>query len=229
MENRKFLTGNQLKIIALIAMTFDHLGVQIFTDNIIFRVIGRIAMPIFAYMISEGCRYTKNRLKYFCTVALVALVCQLVYFFAMGSLYQCIFVTFLFSIAIIYAFDGLKKRKDLFSGIFFCILLVFAFFMTEVLPSFIPETDYRIDYGFFGVILPVLIFIFNKREQKLLMTFIGLCLLSSYYGGIQWVSLLSVVLLALYNGKRGEANLKYLFYIYYPLHLLVIYFLSFVL
>ena len=54
------LSGNQLKIIAAISMTVDHLGFILFPSLIILRIIGRIAFPIFAYMIAEGCRYTKN-------------------------------------------------------------------------------------------------------------------------------------------------------------------------
>ncbi len=223
MEHIIFLTGNQLKIIALIAMTIDHLGVQIFTDSIILRIIGRLAMPIFAYMIAEGCRYTRNRKKYLGTVALIALLCQLVYFFAMGSLYQCIFVTFSLSIITVYALDNLKRYRNLTGAFVFIVTVAFAYFLTELLPNLLPGTDFRIDYGFFGVMLPVLISTFDKKYLKLLMTFVGVCLISAFYGGIQWYSLFAVLLLAFYNGKRGAMNLKYLFYVYYPLHLFVLY------
>ena len=56
-----FLSGNSLKIIAAIAMTVDHIGVVIFPNFAILRIIGRIAFPIFAFMIAEGCRYTKKQ------------------------------------------------------------------------------------------------------------------------------------------------------------------------
>ena len=55
------LTNNQLKIIAMISMLIDHIGLQMFPDLLIFRIIGRLAFPIFAYMIAEGCFYTKNK------------------------------------------------------------------------------------------------------------------------------------------------------------------------
>lgn len=228
-ETRKFsgiFSGNQLKILALIAMTIDHLGVQIFTDNITFRIIGRIAMPIFAYFIAEGCYYTRNRKKYLGSIALIALLCQLVYFFAMGSLYQCIFVTFSLSIIAIYALDNLKNKRNLISALEFAFVVAFVYFITEILPNTLPQSDFRIDYGFFGVMLPVLIYIFNNKRLKLFMAFVGICLVSLYYSGIQWYSLISLIPLALYNGKRGEMNLKYFFYAYYPLHLLVIYIIN---
>ena len=55
------LTGNQLKLIALITMTIDHIGFMLLPQVKILRAIGRIAFPIFAYMIAEGCQYTRNR------------------------------------------------------------------------------------------------------------------------------------------------------------------------
>ena len=52
-----FFTGNQLKIIALVTMTCDHVGMQIFPQLIWLRIIGRLAFPIYAYMIAEGCAH----------------------------------------------------------------------------------------------------------------------------------------------------------------------------
>ena len=60
------LSGNQLKIIALIAMTIDHIGLQFLPHVTILRIIGRLAFPIFAYMIAEGCLHTRNRRRYGC-------------------------------------------------------------------------------------------------------------------------------------------------------------------
>ena len=64
MLNIKGLTGNQLKLLALITMTIDHIGMILFPHIPLFRIIGRLSMPIFAYMIAEGCRHTRNRKKY---------------------------------------------------------------------------------------------------------------------------------------------------------------------
>ena len=60
----KGLTGNQLKLIAVITMTIDHIGLAFFPQQMLFRVIGRLAFPIYAYMIAEGCRYTRSMGKY---------------------------------------------------------------------------------------------------------------------------------------------------------------------
>ena len=88
------LTSNQLKVLAMVTMTLDHIGVQLFPGVLWLRVAGRLAMPIYAWMIAEGCRHTRDRKKYLLRLASLALLCQIVYFFAMGSLYMCILVTF---------------------------------------------------------------------------------------------------------------------------------------
>ena len=66
---KKFgLSNNQLKILALLTMTVDHIGAYLFPRVMLLRIVGRIAYPIFAYMIGEGCRYTRNPKKYLLTI-----------------------------------------------------------------------------------------------------------------------------------------------------------------
>ena len=220
------LTGNQLKILALITMTMDHLGAGLFPELTILRMVGRLAFPIFAYMIAEGCIYTKNRKKYFGLMSGLAISCQLVYFFTEGSLYQCILVTFSLSIGLIYLVDYILEKRSGIGMMLLCVFLMGIFFLTEVLPEKLPDTNFKIDYGFWGVLVPVFIYLSKTRRGKLTMTAIGLVLVALSFGGIQWYSLISLVFLALYNGKRGKRNMKYLFYVYYPLHLVLIYFIS---
>ena len=70
-----FLNGNALKYIAALTMLIDHAGLLLFPRNILFRIIGRLAFPIFAFMIAEGCRYTRNKLKYFLSVFILGFAC----------------------------------------------------------------------------------------------------------------------------------------------------------
>lgn len=219
------LTGNQLKLIALAAMTCDHIGAQLFPQSTILRIIGRLALPIFAYMIAQGCRYTRNKAKYLLTIAFVALVCQLVYFFAMGSLYQCILVTFSLSIALIFSLDAARKQPSSRNYAIAVLAFVTVWFISDVLPGLLP--GFYVDYGFWGILLPVLIWLSKDKWQSLLLCGAGLVLLS-LGNTLQWFSLLTLPLLALYNGTRGQAKLKYLFYIYYPAHLALIYLISLV-
>lgn len=221
------LSGNQLKLLALLSMTLDHIGLQLLPRLEILRILGRLALPIFAYMIAEGCRYTRSRRRYLATMAAMALVCQGVYFFAMGSLYQCILVTFSLSIALIYLTDHAMHRQS--AAAWLPALLGFgaAYFLSNVLPGLLPGTDYGIDYRFAGIVLPVLISLGRIKREKLALTAVGLVLLALQSGGRQWFALAALLPLALYSGKRGRRNLKNLFYIYYPAHLAAIWLLGY--
>lgn len=228
MNPRAGLTGNQLKLIALITMTIDHIGMMLFPRTILLRVIGRLAFPIFAYMIAEGCQYTRNRSRYFLSMAGLGLLCQIVYWVATGSLYMCVLVTFSLSILLIYAIDFGREK----GGVFWAVPLLAlgaAIFACEVMPRLLPGTDYGIDYGTWGVLLPVFAYLGTSRKDKFALTSAGLILLNRTLGGLQWYSLLALIPLFFYNGTRGKKKMKYLFYIYYPLHLVVLQGLSLVL
>jgi len=218
--NTRFgLTGNQLKLLALITMTIDHIGMLIFPFQMTWRIIGRLAMPIFAYMIAEGCRHTRRKGRYLLTMFAVGLVCQVVYWVAMRSVSQCILMTFSLSIILIFAIQNVEKKRDFLSWIYLAAAFGLVCFISVLLPGLLPKTDFDLDYGFWGVMLPVIIYFGKSKWQAFGMATLGLCLLNQHFGGVQWYSMAALPLLALYNGTRGKANLKYLFYIYYPLHL----------
>ena len=209
------LTSNQLKILAMITMTIDHIGVQLLPQYHILRMIGRLAFPIYAYLIAEGCAHTRDRRRYLLQMGGMALLCQLVYFFAMGSLYQCILVTFTLSILLIYAIDS--GSPLLGAGMFLVVL-----FLTGFLPNRLP--GFYIDYSLWGVLTPVAVYLGRNKWEKLLFCGIFLALLAAAHSGFtQWLGLLSLIPLALYNGKRGKARIKWFFYLYYPIHLVAIY------
>ena len=212
------LTGNQLKLIAMITMTCDHVGVQIFPQCLWLRILGRLAMPIYAYMIAEGCRHTRDRKKYLQRLLGMGALWQLVYLLGMDSLYMCILITFSLSVILICLMDAAEQEKTTKSQIHLALGVLSVFFVCTVLPDLLPHTDYEIDYGLPGVLLPVLIY--GGGTKGLL---IGLTLTALKYGGVQWIAFLTVPLLLAYNGQRGKANIGKLFYWYYPLHLVAIY------
>ena len=74
----QFLSGNMLKILAAVAMLSDHIGLLFFPGNIVFRIVGRLAFPIFAFMIAEGTKYTRNKAKYFSMIFGLAFICQVI-------------------------------------------------------------------------------------------------------------------------------------------------------
>lgn len=219
------LSGNQLKIIALVAMTCDHVGKELLPKYEILQIVGRLAFPIFAYMIAEGCRYTRNRRKHLLQVALVALLCQIVYFAAEGSLFQCILVTFSLSIGMIYVIDYAKKKRTAAAWLGAAVLCGAVWFFSIILPIVLKRTDFAVDYGIWGILLPVVVYFVpeNMKISAVAAVLVPLCL---ELGDIQWYAMFAVPLLALYSGKKGTANIKHLFLTYYPVHLVCIYLLS---
>ena len=214
----KGLTGNQLKLIAMVTMTIDHIGELLFPQLLWLRFVGRLAMPIYAFFIAEGCRHTRSMPKYLGSVAVVALLCQAVTLL-FGSLYQCILVTFSMSIGLILLLQKAKSAKSpVWWWLLFGIAVAAVWFLTQTLPELLPDTDYGVDYDFLGVMLPVAVWLMPTKPAQL-MAAAGVLLLMGSYNWVQLFALGAVVLLALYNGQRGKHNLKPLFYWYYPAHL----------
>lgn len=217
------LTNNQLKIIAMVSMLVDHVGVAFFPGVAWLRIVGRLAFPIFAYMIAEGCRYTKNRRDYLLKIAVLAFGCQAVYAVAMGDFYQGVLVTFSFSVAIVFALDHFLQKKTV--PAFAAVISVVAgvLFAVLTLPRLLTPLGYGVDYGIWGVALPVAVYYAPGKWRKLAAAGSVLTLLALTLGVVQWFGLLALPLLALYNGQRGKQQMKYAFYIFYPAHLALIY------
>ena len=230
------LSGNALKIIAALSMLIDHIGVIFFPQMKMFRIIGRIALPIFSFMIAEGARYTRNKARYFFMVFGLASVCQLVYFLYDGDTYMSILVTFSLSILTVYALQFFEESLFSFEAsvlrkIFSCLT-----FISVVSAVYYLNTILRIDYGFLGCMLPVFASVFHAPKNcnveflkkldiipvHILMLSLGMICLAAGAGRIQYWSLLALPFLLLYSGKRGKANMKYFFYIFYPAHLLIL-------
>lgn len=223
-QNTAGLSASALKILALITMTIDHIGMILLPRLWILRVIGRLAFPIFAYMIAEGARKTRSLSRYLARVLGVGVLCQAVYFFAMHSLYQCILITFSLSLALIALYHrALNSARWLLPA---AAATAAVFLFCECLPAMLPDTDFSVDYGFWGVMIPVMASLSAEPFVRLTAVGAGLVMISLGAGWIQWFSLLALIPLALYNGQRGRTLPKYLLYVYYPLHLVVIYGIS---
>lgn len=233
-----------LKLIAAISMFIDHMGLLLFPQYRIFRIIGRLAFPIYAYCIAEGFRYTRNRRLYFLRIFLLGLICQAVYTIADRKLYIGILLVFSYSIILMGCLDSLKQalrgntsavnraitrllgrdtplNSKIDKWISGGILTALTFL------AFVLCMNIDVDYGFFGILLPVFTSFFNDRPRRLAMFASSLLALSidMISGGfiVQFWSLLSVPLLATYNGRPGKYRMKYFFYIFYPAHLVLLY------
>ena len=235
-------SNNTLKIIAAIAMVCDHAGMLLFPNVIFLRIIGRLAFPIFAFLVAEGAKYTRNKLRHILIFASFATIIQVGYFIfsppkSLQGAEMSVLVTFTLSLLMIYALDALKSA-------FFALkpskrkIALSALFIGSIALGAILDRLVDLDYGLSGALLPLFpaIFtapksestpaIFKKADSKLIRvaaTSIGILALSINSGGIQFFSLLSIPLLLLYSEKRGKLKLKYFFYVFYPMHLVILY------
>lgn len=220
------LNQNQLKLIAAASMLIDHIGAELLPGVIALRIIGRLAFPVFAYFIYEGCRYTHDRRAYLTRMLGLGLVCVAGYYVYDGEIYGNVLITFSLSICVLYAVQGWKRQRDGLHLVAVTLCLLGAYLLCAL---------FTVDYGFLGVLLPVLAEVCNlppERRARLprflgerlpLVGFgVGLLLLSLQPGWVQPYSLLSLLLLLAYNGQRGIRRMKYFFYWFYPLHLLAI-------
>lgn len=220
-------SGNQLKLMAMVFMAIDHIGAYLFPHILWLRIVGRLAFPIYAYMIAEGCRHTRSMGRYFSTMAALAAVCQIVYFFAMDSLYMCILVTFSLSIGLIWLLQFAESRQqDLLSRVLVIFGIFTVYFLCDLLPDLLTGSDYQIDYGFIGVLVPVAIYGAKDKASKAVTCLLSLCCLAAFSSKLQWWSLLAVIPLLFYSGQRGKRNMKWFFYLFYPAHLLIIHGIS---
>lgn len=221
MTNKGIFNGNHLKLIAAFTMLLDHAAILLFPHVRLLRILGRLTYPIFAYMIAEGCRYTKNRLRYFLMVFGLGAACQLVYYFVSGDTYLNILLTFSCSILLIYTMQEMYRAKNWKMEFLWSVLFAIGIFL-----ALVADKHLTIDYGFWGIMIPVFVSFAHVRKfphwASVLLLGLGLMLLAADLQGIQYYGLLALPLLLLYNGQRGKCNMKYFFYIFYPVHLAVL-------
>lgn len=229
------LSGFGLKILACLFMLGDHIGVMLLPDVELLRIVGRLSYPLFAYFIAEGTRYTKNKTKRFFSIFILGVICE-VAFVAFSSTYSGnILLTFSVSVLLIYLLDYTKKAfsKNLSSGLMFLLL-----FAVSIIATYYYCEKVGLDYGFFGVMTPVFCSVFDnmgefskklyarvdRKYVSIAMFSLGLLLMVVFNSVLfcQKYCLLSVLLLLFYNGEKGKYSFKYGFYLFYPLHFIVL-------
>ena len=244
-DKARFLNGNMLKIIAAVTMLFDHIGRFLLPNLSFMTLIGRLAFPIFAFMIAEGARYTKNRLKYILQLGILGGVWQIYLLIALNDTRLNILITFTLSLGIIYLLDLFKiSLFDTECSIPFKALFIILFVCAPVvLLSLIKYTSwFTLEYGFYGCMVAVFASApslnrtnapewlkkFDVLPLRILCMCVPLLIYCFSAKGNQYFSLISPILLLLYSGKRGTAKMKYFFYIFYPAHLIIIHILMFI-
>ena len=247
----KIMSTFTLKLIAIVAMLIDHVGAIFFSDQLWIRGIGRIAFPIFVFLLVEGLYNTSNIKKYLTRLGIFALISEIPFdmvfyktrfgvdfltdlkgatqdmqildLFIKRILYsQNVFFTLFLGLMAIYLMKLVenKYRKQIFASNMLNALLTIGFCAAALI--------LRTDYGMIGILMIVAFYLF--RGSKVLLTFALLIVVWTLTDTtntipIQIFSVFAMVPIAFYNGKKGK-DIKYLFYIFYPAHLLLLWLIS---
>ncbi len=220
------LSSNMLKVLALITMIIDHTGLALFPQYRIMRYIGRLAFPIYCFLIAEGFLHTRNVYKYASRLFLFALISEIPFnLLVKGQLFysqdQNVFFTLLIGLVVLIfasrTADSSYSASICLVGMLIAVLL-------------------RTDYSAYGVLM---IYCFYKFKENPLVLSIWIIAINFIMGiggtGSQKYAALSMIPILLYSGKKTMSGdkkdtilneiLKYGFYIIYPAHLVLLYFI----
>lgn len=223
------LSGSTLKIIAMVTMLIDHIGAallarMIISGNVelydcyrILRKIGRLAFPIFCFLLIEGFCHTKDVKKYATRLCVFALISEIPFDLAFSAKvlevqHQNVFFTLAIGLVTVMAYKNVGELNLQESW----LKPVLQFFVGAV-GAGIAEL-LRTDYGMLGVL--VILFFYILRTNRFYQIAVGCCF---FIDNI--TALFAFIPIAFYNGRRG-LNVKWLFYAFYPLHLLLLYGIS---
>lgn len=212
-----------LKILALFFMIIDHTGLILFPDQIIFRAIGRLALPLFAFQMAVGFSHTKNKKKHILKLLIFAIMCQFPYML-MLNLYNIpltlnILFTFILSLCVIYLLEALKfdkkalTSKQIFKNFILLSLSIFLIWLGNHL---------NVDYGWYGILLTVLFyFTLNKKWLSVILfaILVHLNFISNPTAmhALVYISIFDIIFILSFNGKKGYNN-SLIFYLLYFLH-----------
>lgn len=234
------MTSFILKCIAIITMFIDHASISYIKYTTLFNVIGRIAFPIFAFQISQGYIHTKNLKKYFLRLFLFAIISQIP-FMLFDSLFTNsftfnIFGTLFVGLLSIFLYDKISNCNFKFTNninVNTIIAKIFAF-IPAILLAILAEICH-FDYGFFGIAIIFLFYIFKNDKIGMIIFYTVACIIK--YGiniityGYHYLyillclgTILPIIFILLYNGKQGH-KIKYFLYAFYPIHLIILYFI----
>lgn len=236
------LSAAVLKWTAVLTMLIDHIGASLLAGlakashswgtgvrsrefYYALRILGRLAFPIFCFLLIEGLFHTRSRWKYLLRLGLFALISELPFDLAFNQAKfglqegQNVFVTLFLGLASCAVWERLTKGNDPkcnpLGGLAAMLFAVGAFFAAEVLNT---------DYGGLGVALILVMYLLRDKAFARDLLGLGVLCLMFIVSGSSWIEVfaaLSFPLLHLYNGQRGRQN-KYFFYIFYPAHLLLL-------
>jgi hypothetical protein len=232
-EQWRKLSGSWLKVIAIVTMTIDHaasflcktlpafkatlfvIGSKHISWLFLMHCVGRLAFPLFAFLLVEGFLHTRNRRKYGRNLLIFALLSVIPWNLAHSGTFfyrsqNVLFTLFLGFLALCAVSDWETKKISATR----MAVIVFGLIAAGIV--------FHVDYTTTGVGFILLLYVL--RQNRILQAAIGWC-----YLPMRWISGFGFILINMYNGRRGFIQgpiAKYLFYVYYPCHLLLLYLLS---
>lgn len=227
---------NLLKLIAMISMLCDHTGKMLFKSNAM-RCVGRLAFPIYAYCIAVGCVYSKNRLKYLSRLVLVGLISQPFYALALGHTFPAMYaVSFKDNPvgAVLNFYVESWGHPGIFLTLCLGLMVIWTLrekqiFLTLALALLVWRMQGSIDYGWKGVALIALFYLFSAHWWMSLPVVGAFMLWWAMQGngyrlfglsfGIQIFAMLSLIPIYIHTHTGLKIN-KWVFYLFYPAHLI---------
>ena len=229
MQRCQILNGFHLKLIAVCTMLVDHLGYTLFPWSLWLRCIGRIAFPIFCFLIAEGCVYTRSRKKYALRLLVFAVLSEIPFNLmsrgAVGDVYhQNVLWTLLLGALMCWLMDWALKKRAASSFALTGAVMVAAFCLLELLNT---------DYGGWGMLLVAMFYGVHRAPNSPAVKMAAQALgLAVFAVGVMNGRVITIELWALvallpiwcYNGQRGYSNraVQYGFYAFYPVHILIL-------
>lgn len=228
MQRIQFLNGFHLKLIAICTMLIDHMGYTLFPGVMWLRCVGRVAFPIFCFLIAEGCVYTHDRKKYALRLLVFALLSEIPYnLMNSGMIWdpydQNVLWTLLLGALVCWLMDWALKKCTPLSFMLTGAVMLAAYWLLEI-----GNTD----YGGWGMLLVAAFYGVHRAPSgavvKMIAQAFGLAFFSigvmGGYLSIELWSLAALVPIWLYNGQRGFSNkaVQYGFYAFYPVHILAL-------
>lgn len=226
------ISADALKWIALLTMLCDHAGAVLFAQYPVMRLIGRTAFPLFVWLLVEGFFHTSSRKKYLGRMAFFALVSELPFDLALygrpDRQGQNVFFTLSISLVMLVflerAMDACQRRRQAGEKAFLQTLAAVG----TVAAAMAAAGLFCVDYGGSGPLLAALFYCYKRKGSPgLAVSFLIFCLsMGLLTAMVEIFGIVSVPLIARYNGKRTGRGRGRLFYLFYPLHLLILYGIS---
>ena len=219
-EKRAGLSAMTLKYIAMATMLVDHMGYVLFPWILWLRCVGRIAFPIFAFQIAEGCIRTHDRRRYALRLLLFAVLTEVPFDLAFSGRpldpsYQNVLWTLLAGALVCWAADWAQRTPDALHLLAATAAFAGAFWLLEVCHT---------DYGGWGMAL-ILLFHLSRGNRLIQLAGLAVFCVASVGGvSIELYALVSLAFIWLYDGRRGYCSrpIQWLCYAFYPGHLLLL-------